>query len=820
MNHTRARSATGMAFIALCCTLATAEPLSVMIQTPQPAAAAGFKMGESRSSDGRTLTVDGRSLRLDGRPWTPVMGEFHYARYPESEWREELLKMKAGGVDIVATYVFWIHHEEVEGQFDWSRRRSLRRFIETCRDAGLKAIVRCGPWDHGEVRNGGFPDWLLAKGWRLRSDDPNYLGKSRILYGQIAGQLRGLLWKDGGPVVGIQFENEYGGPAAHLLTLKQIAREVGLDVPIYTRTGWPALATPMPFGEIIPLYGVYAEGFWDRELTAMPGQYWTGFHFSLLRSDSNIANELLGRRSAGDANDVSQYPYLTCEIGGGMMTSYHRRILVFPEDIESTTLVKVGCGSNSPGYYMYHGGVNPEGRLTTLMECQATAETHWNDLPVKTYDFQAPLGEYGQIRPQYHLLRRLHLFLADFGPSMAGMRPVLPDVRPAGRDDLATLRWCARSDGRSGLVFVNNYQRLQPMPAKRDVQFTLNLASGPVTFPDEPVTIPGDARFFWPFNLDLGRGVRLAWATAQPICGIDDAEVRTLFFAEGPGVAARFAFGSSQDLKVLSGQFTTGSGLAVVRNVRPGTGVAMQLTGAEGGTVRIVLLDQASSLALWKGRWFGRERVFLTEAGLVLDGNDLRLTSSEPSRLSVAVMPAPAKVTCGADSLEPVDEGVFRRFTPQAPSLESPTAEIEVIQPAGPARKIPLGKISRPVAAEPNDTDFEQAAVWRIKLPAQVDLTQDPILRLHYVGDAARLTLNGQLITDNFYNGTAFDVGLRRHSPEILRGDLRIAVLPLAKDAPIYMAAEARPDFGNAGAVATLLRVEIIPNWQIQLTAR
>jgi beta-galactosidase GanA len=80
------------------------------------------------------------------------MGEFHFARYPENEWREELLKMKAGGVDIVSTYVFWIHHEEIEEQFDWSGSRNLRRFIQTCQEAGLKAFVRCGPWDHGEVR--------------------------------------------------------------------------------------------------------------------------------------------------------------------------------------------------------------------------------------------------------------------------------------------------------------------------------------------------------------------------------------------------------------------------------------------------------------------------------------------------------------------------------------------------------------------------------------------------------------------------------------------------------------------------------------------
>jgi len=116
--------------------------------------------------------------------------------------------------------------------------------------------------------------------------------------------------------------------------------------------------------------------------------------------------ELPGKGGAQDPPDAGKYPYLTCEIGGGMMNSYHRRILVNPRDAESTTLIKLGSGSTLPGYYMYHGGVNPEGKLSTLMESQATG--YWNDMPVKNYDFQGPLGQYGQIREQYHRLRRLH----------------------------------------------------------------------------------------------------------------------------------------------------------------------------------------------------------------------------------------------------------------------------------------------------------------------------------------------------------------------------------------------------------------------------
>ncbi len=771
-------------------------------------------MGESQRPDGVTLTLDGNSLRLDGKSWTPVMGEFHYARYPEDEWRGELLKMKAGGVDIVSTYVFWIYHEEIEGQFDWSGRRNLRHFIELCREVGLKAVVRCGPWDHGEVRNGGFPDWLVQKGWRLRSDDPRYLAQVKIFYGEIAKQLDGLYWKNGGPVIGIQFENEYKGPAEHLLTLKRMGQEAGLDAPIYTRTGWDQPLGLMPFGEMVPLYGVYAEGFWDRVLTPMPAGYWKGFQFSKFRVDDATFGAIPGKGGTPDPPDVEHYPYLTCEIGGGMMTSYHRRILIYPLDVESTALVKLGDGSVSLGYYMYHGGENPDGRRTTLQESQATG--YWNDMPVKNYDFQAPLGQYGLMNPQYHWLRRLHLFLHEWGPELAKMPATMPDKRPRGKNDVETLRWCVRSDGTTGFVFVNNYQRLQLMPPKSNVQFGINLPSGPLTFPEQPVTIPPDACFFWPFNLDLGKGVRLAWATAQPLTAMDDGDVRTVFFAETRNVPAQFAFSNNVGMKIFSGHTTIGNGRTIVDGIKSGDGTALQIQGVKG-TLRIVLLSDAQSLAFWKEDWQGRQRVFLTRAGLVCDGDDLQLTSTNRADLNVAVYPAPTLIKLNGKKLQGQNEGVFERFTPPAPASVAFEAALEKMQSAGPAREILPGKISQPVAAEPGDADFDKAAVWRVKLPADIDLNTDPILRLHYVGDVARVTLNGRLLNDNFYNGRPFDLGLRRYAPGIVTGDLRVEILPLRKDAPIYLAREAQPDFSKQQSILSLNGVEIIPRYQIKL---
>ncbi|MCS7336978.1 MAG: beta-galactosidase [Verrucomicrobiae bacterium] len=795
--------------------LAAAAPLNVNVGEPQ-APEQEFKLGHCIRPDGATLTMDNLSLLLDGRRWTPVMGEFHYARHPENEWRDELLKMKAGGIDIVATYVFWIHHEEIEGQWDWSGRRNLRRFVELCNQLGLKVVVRCGPWCHGEARNGGFPDWLLQKGWKLRSNDSNYLARVRILYGKIAEQLTGLLWKDGGPVIGIQLENEYRGPAEHLLALKKIARDAGLDVPLYTRTGWPALSTPMPFGEILPLYGVYAEGFWDRELTPMPGRYWAGFHFSLQRTDANIANEILGRSDAKDPPDTARYPYLTCEIGPGMLPSYHRRIRFYPEDAEAITLVKIGSGSVLPGYYMYHGGVNPEGKLTTLQESQATG--YWNDVPVKSYDFQTALGEYGQVRPQYHLLRRLHLFMHSFGAALAEMPTWLPEQRPAGKADTNTLRWCVRSDGKAGFVFVNNYERLRYLPPKQNVQFKINLAGGTLVFPDRPVTVHAGSRFIWPFNLTLGSGAKLLWATAQPVCALQEDKIQTLVFAETRGVPATFAIVAP---KVSTAAKAEKNGdMWLVRGVNPSRDVAITVSDRVGKTIaRIVLLSERDSLALYQLEWRGRDRLFLTDASLVVDGPQLRLSSTNHADLALCVYPFDGLLKQEGRTIRGQPDGIFRKFTPSVARAQIRAPQLELIKPPGPPRQIRLGKINQPVAAAPEDADFEHAAVWRVKLPPNLDLNADPILRVHYVGDVARITLNGKLLTDDFYNGNVWEIGLRRHAPEILTGDLRIAILPLQKDAPIYLQPEAIPDFTKTAAIAELNRLELVQRQSVTLVA-
>ena len=484
---------------------------------------------------GSSVTWDANSLVIGGRRVCPVMGEIHHSRLPAEEWQREVRLMKEGGVTIIATYVFWNHIEEEEGRFRWDGQRSLRRFLEVCKKEGMPVVLRMGPFCHGEVRNGGIPDWLFEKRLpdnnkqgeetvvspvRMRSEDPRFLYYAEQLYRQIFTQVQGLQWKDGGPVIAAQFDNEYRGRGEYLMALKQIALGIGFDLPFYTRTGWPELKTPVPFGEMLPLYGDYADGFWDKDVSECCGNYYQAFNFKAFRSSTAIATDQINYSQASNAKyqtSNQDYPYFTCELGGGMATAYHRRPYVYPEDAYAMALVKLGSGSNLLGYYMYHGGTNPEGLLNTLNECQTSPGTANNDLPVYTYDFQAPLGEFGQTYPQYYMLRPLHLFMQDYGELLAPLEPLFPVSQNLKKGDDSQLRWAVRQevgnekpDEGSAFIFVNNYERLQQLTPKKNV----SLEACGVKLP--ALTIPAGAMAIFPVNVD---GMR--YATAQLVAKRD-----------------------------------------------------------------------------------------------------------------------------------------------------------------------------------------------------------------------------------------------------------------------------------------------------------
>lgn len=184
------------------------------------------------------------------------MGEFHYCRYDCRKWEVELQKMKAGGVTVLSTYLLWIYHEEEESVFDFSGNWDLRQFVLLAQKVGLEVMLRIGGWAHGECRNGGFPDWLVQKGIPLRQNDPAYLRQIRKWYGEIYQQVQGLMFYEGGNIMGIQLDNELTDRLDHLAELKKITREIGFRVPLYG----PATEAQIPVGEVLAVFGAYCEG--------------------------------------------------------------------------------------------------------------------------------------------------------------------------------------------------------------------------------------------------------------------------------------------------------------------------------------------------------------------------------------------------------------------------------------------------------------------------------------------------------------------------------------------------------------------------------
>ena len=485
-----------------------------------------LKMG-GRSAAGDEIGANSLYFTRNGAPWIGVMGEYHFCRDARENWRGELLKMKAGGVQIVSTYVFWIYHKEDEGVFDFSGDRDIRAFLRCARQVGLEIALRPGPWVNAECRNGGFPDWLLEKDCKPRSNDPAYLKLVERYWRRLYEQVRDI------PLLMIQIENELVDDAAHIAALKELALSIGFRAPLWTATGWNASGgAKLPQDEVIPMFGGYPEAPWERHREKLPPS--SHFFFQPMRNDAAIGADLMPRPSDdGWRLPCERYPFATCEMGGGVQVGLHRRPIIRPMDVYALALVELGSGNNWLGTYMYHGGTNALGRRTPLNAPYC---------PVRDYDFQAPISQYGEIREHYRLLNLLHLFVADFGEMLAPMELAEAAHRVA-REDRESLRCCLRTDGEGGFVFVNHYQRLDPIA---DIHGAVLHARG-VTFPK--LDIRGEICFFMPFRLPLG-GAMLEYATAQPLCRAGDA----VFFVEIPGIASRYRFAGEDERSVRAGK--------------------------------------------------------------------------------------------------------------------------------------------------------------------------------------------------------------------------------------------------------------------------
>lgn len=471
----------------------------------------------AEAPDGTVYTADSVSLMKNGKRFIPVMGEMHFSRVRETEWEDELLKMKAGGVDIVSTYVLWIHHEEREGEWDFSGQKNLRAFLENVKKVGMQCWLRIGPWAHGECRNGGFPDDVEHADYETRTNSEGYLRRVDAFFGKIGEQAAGMMIQDGGPVLGIQIENEYGhcgGPKerdvqiAHMEKLRELAEKHGLKAAYVTATAWGGACAP---DDMLQVLGGYVDAPWDISTEKLPPQrnylFIPYFDDSSTGSDFEIADPSVTMIRA-------DRPYLTAEIGGGLQVTGHRRPIVSGQDNAAAIICTLGAGANLIGYYMYHGGTNPDGKYSTLNECQAVGG-HTN-VPVKSYDFNACVNEAGMCQESYGVLKKYHHFLHTFGGELAGMPTWLPETRPKTADDSQTLRFAVRYDAAAGkgFLFINNHARNLELAAHEEV--TVEIETEEALIRLSGLCIGKDAVAVIPFEKGSGSGE--VADNGKPVC--------------------------------------------------------------------------------------------------------------------------------------------------------------------------------------------------------------------------------------------------------------------------------------------------------------
>jgi len=237
-----------------------------------------------------TFVVSGRQFLMDGKPYQIISGEMHYTRIPRAYWRDRLQKARAMGLNTITTYVFWNVHEPRPGLFDFSGQNDIGEFIREAQAAGLNVILRPGPYVCAEWELGGYPSWLLKdRSLVLRSTDPKYTAAVDAWFTRLAQEIKPLLLKNGGPIIAVQLENEYGSfgdDKSYLEGLKNelIATGIG-DSLLYTADG-PA---ELPKGSLPELPAVINFGTGDAHQAfakleqlrpdgpRMSGEYWAGW---------------------------------------------------------------------------------------------------------------------------------------------------------------------------------------------------------------------------------------------------------------------------------------------------------------------------------------------------------------------------------------------------------------------------------------------------------------------------------------------------------------------------------------------------------------
>ena len=740
-------------------------------------------------------------MSVNGKPFIPVMGEIHYSRLPRQYWEEEILKMKAGGINVITTYVFWNIHEWKEGVFDWTGNKDLRAFLALCRKHSMFTIVRIGPFCHGEIRNGGLPDWLYGRPFEVRSNDEGYLFYVKRLYHNIARQMQGMYYKDGGTVIGIQLENELQHSASpwsfsyqgqeteyttanydaeithvgvsvqdrrtaytksgtdHLDTLKRIAINEGIVTPLYTVTGWGNAA--ILEGEAIPVTAAYPYPFW-----AKPSM-----------SDLYLFKDIQKYPDYSPVRyDGTKYPSFCAEMGAGIQITYARRPRVPAAAAEALMLRSLGSGANGIGYYMYHGGLTPQREDGLFYSDEPMG------VPKISYDFQAPLGEYGKARDSYFNLRIIHLFIENFADRLAPMGVVLPETNSKIKpDDRQTLRYAVRSDGKAGFVFLHNFQDHDERIDQPINGLTIQLANESLHYP--AFILKKNASVILPFNMPMNVAL-LKYATVQPLAIARIDGKQHYFFYAHDGIAPEYVFDKAS-VKTVSGKKSNKNGRIYITPVIGLTG-SFTVTDANGKEIIITTLSREQALNFNQLS----NSICIADATLIQNDSQIRLQSR--SNLFTVVLPATAKPDFGNYKFVSKKSGLFTTYEVEATAVNILFEAKEV---------------------------SKQRHIFKMDKKEFTENLSDIILDIDYVGDTGAAFIDGRMINDNLYYGNHWQIGLKQYADEVSEKGMYFYFRPMKNNASYLIDFEKDkiPVF-DGKTVCTVNSMKAIPEYKIDFT--
>lgn len=312
---------------------------------------------------------------MDGKPIQIISGELDPARIPEIHWENRIRMAKAMGLNAISMYVFWNYHEKTPGHFDFSTgNKNIAKFIKLCQKEGMWVLLRPGPYVCGEWDFGGLPPYLLkTPDIKVRCSDPQYLNAVKQYVAALSNQIRPLLCTNGGPIIMVQIENEYGSygdDKSYLNKLKSYWIEDGINVPFFTADG--------------PSMAMLKDG-------TVPGA-------AIGLDDGNNENAY---RLAAKINP--NVPAFSSEIYPGWLThwgdktfakvdtaSILKQVRFLLENKKSFSLYIVGGGTS----FGFTSGAN------------ANSPTSYQP-DITSYDYDAPINEQGQPTPKYFALRKL-----------------------------------------------------------------------------------------------------------------------------------------------------------------------------------------------------------------------------------------------------------------------------------------------------------------------------------------------------------------------------------------------------------------------------